>query len=59
MPVIEKLYLDEVELILEDLPENVTIIITKAVSDDGEELFNVEIEDEDLFDELREKLENE
>lgn len=59
MPVISKLYLDEVELLLEDLPEDIIIVVTKVVSEDGDEYYNVEVEDEALFEDLKEILENE
>ena len=58
MSVLTGLYMDEVIYVLDNLPEGSEVKIVKGAYTGGDYIYDVDIKDEELFDEIEELLDN-
>ncbi len=58
MSVLTGLYMDEVIYVLDNLPEGTEVKIVKGAYTGGDYIYDIDIKDEDLFDEMEEMLDN-
>ncbi len=58
MSVLTGLYMDEVIYVLDNLPEGAEVRIVKGAYTGGDYIYDIDIKDEDVFDEMEELLDN-